>query len=61
MPRIDGRAPDQMRPVKFTRNYIKYAEGSCLIELGDTRVVCTASVEERVPLFLRNSGSGWLR
>jgi ribonuclease PH len=49
-----------MRPVKFTRNYIKYAEGSCLIEIGDTRVICTASVEERVPLFLRNTGSGWV-
>lgn len=60
MPRIDGRAPDQMRPVKFTRHYNKYAEGSCLIEVGDTRVICTASIEERVPLFLRNTGSGWI-
>ncbi|NLB96845.1 MAG: ribonuclease PH [Armatimonadetes bacterium] len=60
MPRIDGRAPDQMRPVKFTRHCNKYAEGSCLIEVGDTRVICTASIEERVPLFLRNTGSGWI-
>jgi len=49
-----------MRPVKFTRHYNKYAEGSCLIEVGDTRVICTASIEERVPLFLRNTGSGWV-
>jgi len=49
-----------MRPVKFTRHYNKYAEGSCLIEVGDTRVICTASIEERVPLFLRNTGSGWI-
>ncbi len=60
MPRVDGRSPDQLRPVKFTRNYIKHAEGSCLIEMGDTRVICTASVEERVPPFLRNSGQGWV-
>ncbi len=49
-----------MRPVTFTRHFNKYAEGSCLVELGDTRVICTASVEERVPLFLRNPGSGWV-
>lgn len=60
MPRIDGRAPDQMRPVKLTRNYIKWAEGSCLIELGDTRVVCTASVQEWVPTFLKGTESGWV-
>lgn len=60
MARIDGRSPDQLRPVKFTRNYIKYAEGSCLVEMGDTRVICTASVEERVPLFMRGQGSGWV-
>ncbi|MBI3944606.1 MAG: ribonuclease PH [Armatimonadetes bacterium] len=60
MPRIDGRSPDQLRPVKFTRNYIKWAEGSCLIEVGDTRVICTASVEDRVPLFMKGSGSGWV-
>ncbi|NLC56384.1 MAG: ribonuclease PH [Armatimonadetes bacterium] len=60
MARVDGRAADQMRPVTFTRHFNKYAEGSCLVELGDTRVICTASVEERVPLFLRNTGSGWV-
>ncbi|HEX2999912.1 MAG TPA: ribonuclease PH [Armatimonadota bacterium] len=60
MARVDGRTPNQMRPVKVTRNYNKYAEGSCLIEVGDTRVICTASVEERVPPFLRGSGGGWV-
>lgn len=51
---------DQLRPIKITRNYIKHAEGSCLIEVGDTKVICTASVEERVPPFLKNSGNGWV-
>ena len=60
MPRVDGRAVDQIRPCRITRNYIKYAEGSCLIEMGDTRVICTASVEERVPLFRKGSGGGWV-
>ncbi len=55
-----GRAADELRPVKITRNYIKHAPGSCLIEMGDTRVLCTVSVEERVPPFMRNSGKGWL-
>ena len=58
--RPDGRAPDQLRPVKFTRNYTKYAEGSCLVEFGDTKVICTASVEEKVPAFLRGAGQGWV-
>ncbi len=58
--RKDERSPVELRPVKITRNYIKYAEGSCLIELGNTRVICTASVEESVPQFLRDSGSGWV-
>ncbi|MBW3622124.1 MAG: ribonuclease PH [Armatimonadetes bacterium] len=58
--RPDKRAPDQMRPVKMTRQYNKYAEGSCLIEVGDTRVICTASVEDRVPPFLRGTGQGWV-
>jgi ribonuclease PH len=49
-----------MRPVTLTRAYAKYAEGSCLVEVGDTRVICTASVEDRVPPFLRNSGQGWV-
>ncbi|HET6453556.1 MAG TPA: ribonuclease PH [Armatimonadota bacterium] len=60
MPREDGRTNDQIRPVKITRGYIKYAEGSCLIEVGDTRVICTASVEEKVPPFLKGSGTGWV-
>src|SRR5437588_3349620 len=57
--RSDNRAPDQMRPVSIVPNYINTAEGSVLIELGNTRVICTASVEETVPPFLRNSGEGW--
>jgi ribonuclease PH len=60
MPRVDGRANNQMRPVKITRNYMKYAEGSCLVEFGDTKVICTASVDERVPPFLKNTGEGWV-
>lgn len=60
MIRLDGRAPDQIRPVKITRNFIKYAEGSCLIEMGDTKVVCTASIEDKVPPFLKGSGQGWV-
>ncbi len=49
-----------MRPVRITRNYLKHAEGSVLIEMGDTKVICSASVEERVPPFLRNTGKGWV-
>jgi ribonuclease PH len=60
MTRIDGRGVDKIRKVTITRNYIKYPEGSCLIELGNTKVICTASVEETVPPFLRNSGTGWV-
>jgi ribonuclease PH len=58
--RSDNRAPDQMRPVNILPDYIKTAEGSVLIEVGNTRVICTASVEESVPVFLRNSGRGWI-
>ncbi len=58
--RSDNRAPDQMRPVKITPEFISTAEGSALIEVGNTRVICTASVEETVPSFLRNSGKGWI-
>ena len=58
--RSDNRATDQLRPVKITPNYISIAEGSCLIELGNTRVVCTATIEDTVPQFLRNSGKGWI-
>src|SRR5579884_285877 len=60
MPRRDGRAPDELRPLVLTRRYVKYAEGSVLVELGDTRVVCTASVEEKVPPFRRGTGQGWV-
>ena len=60
MIRLDGRASDQLRPIKITRNFIKYPEGSCLIEFGDTKVICTASVEEKVPPFLKNTGQGWI-
>ena len=60
MKRADGRAWDELRPVKFTLNYQSFAEGSVLIELGKTRVICSVSVEDRVPLFLKGSGSGWV-
>ena len=58
--RIDGRTATQMRPVRIIPNFIQAAEGSVLIEIGRTRVICTASVEEVVPPFLRNSGKGWV-
>jgi ribonuclease PH len=58
--RQDGRRKDQLRPVKITRGFIKYAEGSVLIEMGDTKVICTASVEEKVPPFLKDRGRGWV-
>ena len=58
--RSDGRAPHEMRPVVITTNFIKHAEGSALIEVGDTRVICTASVQEKVPPFLYRSGKGWI-
>ena len=58
--RSDNRAPDQMRPVKITPDYLSTAEGSALIELGNTRVICTASVDEGVPNFLRGRGKGWI-
>jgi ribonuclease PH len=57
---LDGRATDQLRPVKITRGFAKYAEGSCLIEVGDTKVICTASIEDKVPMFRKGSGSGWV-
>ncbi|HLI62640.1 MAG TPA: ribonuclease PH [Terriglobales bacterium] len=58
--RSDNRSPDQMRPVNITPDFISTAEGSCLIELGNTRVICTATIEDTVPQFLRNSGKGWV-
>ena len=58
--RPSGRAPDALRPVRITRGYTRHAEGSVLVEFGDTRVLCTASVEDKVPPFLRGAGRGWL-
>jgi ribonuclease PH len=58
--RPSGRRPDELRAVRLTRHYTKHAEGSVLVEFGDTRVLCTASVEERVPPFLKDSGRGWV-
>ncbi len=58
--REDKRANDKLRPLKIIRGYNKYAEGSCLIELGNTKVVCTASKEDRVPPFLKGKGRGWI-
>ncbi len=60
MIRNDGRGPEILRKVNITRNYLKFAEGSCLIELGDTRVICSASVDENVPQFLKGKGTGWV-
>ncbi|EXJ12295.1 MULTISPECIES: ribonuclease PH [Nitrincola] len=58
--RAGGRAPDQLRPIKITRNFTQHAEGSVLVEFGNTKVICTASVDRGVPRFLRGSGSGWV-
>ncbi len=58
--RPSGRNPDELRPVRLTRRYTRHAEGSVLVEFGDTRVLCTASVDEAVPHFLRGKGRGWI-
>ncbi|WP_349239089.1 ribonuclease PH [Petroclostridium sp. X23] len=58
--RIDGRQNDELRKVRITRNFTKYAEGSVLIEMGDTKVICTATVEEKIPPFKKGSGEGWV-
>ena len=58
--RPSGRAPDELRPVRITRGFTRHAEGSVLVEFGDTRVLCTASVDNRVPPFLRGKGEGWV-
>jgi ribonuclease PH len=58
--RADGRAPDKLRPVRLELGYLKHAEGSCLIQLGDTWVVCSATVEDRVPHFLKGTETGWV-
>jgi ribonuclease PH len=60
MPRPDGRAPGQLRLVRVTRDYLKHPEGSVLVEFGDTKVICTASLEEKVPPFLKGQGQGWV-
>src|SRR6201999_686469 len=60
MTRSDQRKPEQLRPVKVTTGYLMTAEGSVLIEVGNTRVLCAASIEETVPHFLRNTGKGWV-
>jgi ribonuclease PH len=60
MQRPSGRAPEQLRPIKLTRAFTKHAEGSVLVEFGDTRVICTASVDPGVPRFLRGEGRGWI-
>jgi len=59
-PRPSGRATDQLRPIVIIRNYTRHAEGSVLIEFGDTKVICTASIEDKVPAFLKGKGQGWL-
>ena len=58
--RPSGRRVDELRPTRFTRQFTKHAEGSVLVEFGDTRVICTASVEEKVPAFLKGKGQGWI-
>ncbi len=58
--RTDGRAPNQLRPVKIVHDYLKFAEGSVLIRVGDTRVICAATIEDRVPGWMRGKGSGWV-
>jgi len=60
MPRDDGRALGEYRPITLTRSYARYAEGSCLVEVGQTKVLCTESVEDKVPPFLKGKGQGWL-
>lgn len=60
MIRVDGRGNENVRPVKITTDYIKHAEGSCLIELGQTKVICTASVDSKVPPHLKDTGTGWV-
>lgn len=58
--RVDGRGEAELRPIKITRNFLKHAEGSVLIEMGETKIICTASVGEKVPPFKKNTGEGWV-
>jgi ribonuclease PH len=60
MARLDGRAPDELRPITFERDFTEMAEGSCLVSFGRTRVLCTASVDDDVPRWMRGSGKGWV-
>ena len=60
MARVDGRAPDELRPVSFTLGFMPSAEGSCLVEMGQTKVICTASVEDSVPRWMSGRGAGWV-
>ena len=60
MLRLDNRSPDELRPLKLTPSWSRYAEGSCLIEIGATKVLCTASIEDNVPPWMRNTGKGWV-
>src|SRR3989442_12779379 len=60
MPRSDGRAPDQLRPTTLTREFLLHPEGSVLVEFGATKVICTATVEDKVPPFLKGQGLGWV-
>ena len=60
MPRPDGRAPGQLRPTTVTRDFLRHPEGSVLVEFGDTKVICTATVEDKVPSFLKGQGLGWI-
>jgi ribonuclease PH len=60
MMRSDGRRPDQLRPVRIEPGFLKYAEGSCLIEVGNTRVLCAATIEDRVPQWMKGRGTGWV-
>ena len=61
MPRNDGRSPEQLRKITVTQDYLKHPHGSCLIEFGDTKVICSATIEEGVPSFLKDSGTGWVK
>jgi ribonuclease PH len=58
--RPDGRKASELRKIRITKDYIKYAEGSCLFEAGNTKVICTATVEDGVPMFMKGKGSGWV-
>ena len=60
MTRVDGRAPNELRPVAMTLGFMPYAEGSCLVEMGETKVICTASVEQSVPRWMQGQGKGWV-